>query len=128
MNLEELRMVLDTIKDVATTAGYAGIVWVFLHYATLALGHIAIPIAWAVTVVLVARYASRVWTGPRVIERTVRVGDFVISDDVWLHLNKVLMSKVSTTGRFIHGSDVKKLEEALDHYAEQKNASKQKAA
>lgn len=49
---------MDTIKSVAGTAGTAGVVWICVHYIVQLLTVIAAPICWAVSVVMVARYAS----------------------------------------------------------------------
>lgn len=59
MDAEQLRMILDTIKSVAGTAGTAGVVWICVHYLVQLLTVVATPICWAVSVIMVARYASQ---------------------------------------------------------------------
>lgn len=59
MNAEELKLILDTVKSVADTAGVAGITWICIHYATIAIGHIAVPFAWTASLIMVARYGSK---------------------------------------------------------------------
>jgi hypothetical protein len=59
MSPEELKMILDTVKSVADTAGVAGITWICIHYATIAISHIAVPFAWAGGLIMVARYGSK---------------------------------------------------------------------
>lgn len=61
MDTEQLRMILETIKSVAGTAGTAGVVWICVHYFVQLLTVIAAPVCWAVSVVMVARYASNLW-------------------------------------------------------------------
>ena len=58
MDTEQLRMIMDTIKSVAGTAGTAGVVWICVHYLVQLITVVAAPICWAVSVVMVARYAS----------------------------------------------------------------------
>jgi len=58
MDAEQLRMILDTIKSVAGTAGTAGVVWICIHYFVQLIMAIAAPICWVVGVVMTARYAS----------------------------------------------------------------------
>jgi hypothetical protein len=58
MNTEELRMILDTVKQVADTAGTAGIVWVCLHYFVQLAGIVAGPLAWALGIGLLAKHAA----------------------------------------------------------------------
>lgn len=59
MNAEELKLILDTVKSVADTAGVAGIVWICIHYATIAIGHVAVPFSWAASLIMMARYGSK---------------------------------------------------------------------
>jgi len=49
---------MDTIKSVAGTAGTAGVVWICVHYLVQLITVVAAPICWAVSVIMVARYAS----------------------------------------------------------------------
>lgn len=70
MNADELKLILDTVKSVADTAGIAGITWICIHYLTIAIGHIAVPFAWAGGLIMVARYLSKV-----LIESERRKGD-----------------------------------------------------
>lgn len=59
MDAEQLRLILDTIKSVAGTAGTAGVVWICVHYLVQLITVIASPVCWAVSIVMVARYASQ---------------------------------------------------------------------
>jgi hypothetical protein len=58
MNTEELKLILDTVRSVADTAGTAGIVWVCLHYLVQFAGLIAEPIAWAAGVGLSVKHVA----------------------------------------------------------------------
>lgn len=58
MDAEQLRMILDTIKSVAGTAGTAGVVWICVHYLVQLLMAIAAPVCWVIGVVMTVRYAS----------------------------------------------------------------------
>jgi hypothetical protein len=58
MDAEQLRMILDTIKSVAGTAGTAGVVWICIHYFVQLIMAIASPVCWVIGVVMTARYAS----------------------------------------------------------------------
>lgn len=59
MDTEQLRMIMDTIKSVAGTAGTAGVVWICVHYLVQLITIVATPICWAVSVVMVARYTTQ---------------------------------------------------------------------
>ncbi len=78
MNAEELRLVLDTIKDVANTAGYAGSLWIVVHYLTAIIVQIVWPIAIVIGSVKIARYIFEVQrhtatqADPNEIEKTKR--------------------------------------------------------
>lgn len=61
MEAEQLRMILDTIKSVAGTAGTAGVVWICVHYLVQLITVIATPACWAISVVMIARYASKLF-------------------------------------------------------------------
>jgi ABC-type bacteriocin/lantibiotic exporter with double-glycine peptidase domain len=58
MNTEELKLILDTVRSVADTAGTAGIIWVLVHYLVQLAGVIAEPIAWAAGVGFLAKHAA----------------------------------------------------------------------
>lgn len=125
MNIEELKLVLDTIREVASTAGYVGIAWVLLHYLVMAISALAMPVAWAVIAVKVAQYAASVWTAPKVVERKVRVGDLVLTEDAWERFEKVIRTKVADNKHgYVYSTDVMKLEKALDAYRESQGAGK----
>lgn len=61
MDNEQLRMILDTIQSVAGTASTAGVVWIIVHYFVQLMSIIAAPLCWAVSVILIARYASKLF-------------------------------------------------------------------
>jgi hypothetical protein len=58
MNTEELKLILDTVRSVADTAGTAGIIWVLVHYLVQLAGVIAEPIAWAAGVGLSVKHVA----------------------------------------------------------------------
>lgn len=114
MNTEELKMVLDTIKEVADTAGYVGLLWVCVHYLVQIVSVLAMPVAMAVVVVKVASHVVEYKRTPVRYERTVKVADFVINEETWALLRTQLM-RISTSGVYIHRSEVSKLQQALDN-------------
>ena len=58
-------MILDTIKSVAGTAGSAGVVWICVHYFVQLITVLATPVCTAVSIVMVARYASQFVIKPK---------------------------------------------------------------
>lgn len=64
MNTEELRLVLETISNIAGDAGTAAIVWMALHYGTKLLGMavVVVPIVLAVVFCARAISASMQWS------------------------------------------------------------------
>jgi ATP/ADP translocase len=59
MDTEQLKLILDTIQQVAGTASTAGVVWIIVHYFVQLMTVLSVPICWALSVILVARYASK---------------------------------------------------------------------
>lgn len=62
MTTEEFQMLMDTIKQVAGTAGTAGIVWMCLHYLVQLASIVIAPFAWCVAVIVLARQAVKAVT------------------------------------------------------------------
>lgn len=60
MNTEELKLILDTVREVSQTAGIVGVFWVALHYLVQLATVLAAPIATAFAVARVAKYVH-VW-------------------------------------------------------------------
>jgi hypothetical protein len=59
METEQLKLILDTIQSIAGQASTAGVVWVVVHYFVQLMTVIAAPVCWAVSVIMVARYTSK---------------------------------------------------------------------
>jgi hypothetical protein len=118
MNIEELKLVLETIQSVAETAGWVGVVWVCIHYLVALASAIVWPVVVAVLGVVAARKLVEWKRTPQTVERVVKVGAFTINEETWTELKRVLLTKVSTTGVHVHASDVRRMEAALDAYKE----------
>lgn len=62
MDIEQLKLILDTVRSVAETAGMAGVIWVVIHYfvqlATVTVG----PICMAMSAVLVIKHITHAAT------------------------------------------------------------------
>lgn len=115
MNIEELKLVLETIQGIASTAGWVGLAWVMLHYLTLILTAIAAPIASAWCLVRIVKYVADAYGKPKVIERTVKVDDLIFGEESWTEFRQFL-DNVTKGVRRIHAYDVKKLNAAWASY------------
>lgn len=117
MNTDELKLVLDTIREVAGTAGTVGIVWVLIHYLVLLAQAVMVPMltAWVCYRVFAAGFDA--WKAPKVITREFKLDNLAIREDVAEDLKRAL-NRIRTTS-YIHDSGVKKLNAALDLYEQQ---------
>lgn len=114
MNTDELRMILETVKEVASTAGWVGVVWVVVHYIVLIVQSIAVPVAVCYAVIKVAPVLLQIWKTPRVVEQVWNLRGMSIDESVKGALEDQLgRLKFST---YIHKDGAKFLREALDMY------------
>ncbi len=120
MNNEELKLVLDTIREVAGTAGTVGIVWVVIHYFVMLMQAIAVPMltAWVFWRVCVAGFDA--YRTPRVVRHEFKLDNLVINSEVAEDLKRVLGRVRNSI--YIHEDGVKKLNAALDMYESAKSA------
>ena len=114
MNTDELRMVLDAIKEIAGTAGTVGIVWVVIHYLVLLCQAVVVPVAtaWVFYRVFVAGFDA--WKAPKYVTKVMSLDGIAISEQVCEDLKKAIFRVRSTA--YIHASGVKTLNDALDMY------------
>ena len=59
MDIEQLKLILETLRSIADTAGTAGIVWLCAHYFVLLVQAIAVPVAAAAVLIVAARQFGR---------------------------------------------------------------------
>lgn len=114
MNPDELRMILETVKDVASTAGWVGVVWVLVHYLVLIVQSVAIPVALCYGAIKVFPVALQIMKTPRVIENVWNLRGISIDDAVKQNL-EVQLSRLKFTS-YIHQTGADKLGKALDEY------------
>lgn len=121
MNAEELRMVLDTIKDVAQTAGYAGSLWIVVHYLTTLVGSIVWPLAIAYGFIKAFGYIREVQLSyhskPNAdeVEKTKRAR-MELEKEVTRHQLKEIAAAAGMTSYYLSGlsdSEVAKLKAAV---------------
>ena len=62
MDIEQLKLILETLRSIADTAGTAGIVWLCAHYFVLLVQAIAVPVAAAAVLIVAARQFGRMHT------------------------------------------------------------------
>ena len=102
MSIEELRLVLETIREVSSTAGTVGMVWVFLHYATTLVAAVVWPTCIGVVAVLVTRLfigASKAPSGDEV-EKTKRAQLEVDRDVCRVQLHQIAESSGAPFSRY----------------------------
>lgn len=114
MNPEELKLVLDTIREVAGTAGTVGIVWVVIHYLVLLAQAVMVPMASAWVVYKVAAAGFNAWKAPTIISKEFKLDNLTIYEHVADDLKRAL-NRIRNTS-YIHEDGVKKLNLALDMY------------
>jgi len=107
-------MILETVKDVASTAGWVGVVWVLVHYIVLIVQSIAVPVAVCYGAIKVFPIFLQIWRTPRVVEQVWNLRGISIDESVKQELESQLSRiKFST---YVHSSGVEKLRKALDAY------------
>ena len=110
MDNAQLKMILDTIAGIAGTAGWVGIGWAILHYLTLMLQALAIPVALAWATVKIAAHITHS-IQHKTITRNVRINDVFINEEAWNELKEIVTSVSAINSNYIHMSDVKTIKE-----------------
>lgn len=113
MDMESLRMVLDTVQSVARTAGYAGVFWIGLHYITMLFTAVGPYIAVCWMLAVLGKVAAGAYGKPKETVVTHKVGDLSFSNDSWKDFELLMkdMESVSSygAGSIIYRADVRKL-------------------
>lgn len=115
MNTEELKLVLDTIREVAGTAGTVGMAWVVIHYLVMLAQAVVVPFAIVWCLYKVALAGFNAWRSPKVIRKEVSLGNIVLNEEVEDDVKRLLY-RVRSGSIYVHAADVRKLHAALDLY------------
>lgn len=116
MDMETLRMVLDTVQSVARTAGYAGVFWITLHYMAMILVPTVPYIAVIWGLVVVSRHGFAAWRKPQEVVHTHILNDFSFSSDAWKEFKLLVMEMEDNTSygrRIIYSTQVNRLRRLL---------------
>lgn len=123
MNIEELKLILDTIKDVAQTAGYAGVTWIAVHYLVMLTQAVAVPICVCVMLVKITRAATNAWVQRKTEQKTVSIdatldGMTITVDGTYraliAQIERVRGKGLTCQSSYIHSQSVVWLREAID--------------
>lgn len=137
MNLEELKLILETVESVAGTAGIAGVIWLVLHYVAIMVGALAAPVAWVLACIYGIRYIKDAVAsvyGTRVkleLEKEQNAGHkfdkhckMFINEDVYQQFcEQVTRIRGDSQYSYIHESHVNRLRDAINLYELQKKQS-----
>lgn len=61
MDHEQLKLILDTLRSIADTAGVAGIVWICVHYFVLLVQALAVPVSVAAIFIVGLRQVAKAY-------------------------------------------------------------------
>lgn len=123
MNIEELKLILETIKEVAQTAGYAGIAWVVIHYMTLLAQAVMVPICVCIMLVKIARISATALADRKKQSQTIAIdatidGMCITRDGAHraliAQLDRLRGKGTGIESSYIHGRSVVWLREAID--------------
>lgn len=137
MNIEELKLILETIKEVAQTAGYAGIAWVVIHYFTLLAQAVMVPICVCIMLVKVARIGGTAWAERKKQAATISIdatldGMCITQDgthrSLIAQLDRLRGKGTNIGSNYIHHQSVLWLREAIDAREEADRAKAERKA
>jgi hypothetical protein len=107
MDHEQLKLILDTLRSIADTAGVAGIVWICVHYFVLLVQALAVPVSVAAIFIVGLRQAAKVYAAKQeklsldMAERTKQAELAIVKSRVDLdaEVAKTESAKVSIAGK-----------------------------